>query len=116
MPEIRIIQSSGSVPTINQLLLGDIAINSYDGKAYIKQASGSTQSIIELGSGGGGGGVTQIVAGTNISISPIGGTGIVTINASTGSGITPNGPNNSLQYNNSGLLSGSGNFTLLNNP
>ena len=33
--------------------------------------------------GGGGGGVTQIVAGTNITISPVGGTGIVTINASS---------------------------------
>jgi len=32
---------------------------------------------------GGGGGVTQIVAGTNISISPVGGTGVVTINASS---------------------------------
>lgn len=52
MPQIRIIQSSGSIPTINQLPLGDIAINSYDGKAYIKQASGSTQNIIQLGSGG----------------------------------------------------------------
>jgi len=33
--------------------------------------------------GGGSGGVTQIVAGTNITISPPGGTGIVTINASS---------------------------------
>ena len=32
-------------------------------------------------SGGGGGGVTQIVAGTNVSISPTGGTGAVTVNA-----------------------------------
>ena len=32
---------------------------------------------------GGGGGVTQIVAGTNITISPPGGTGVVTINASS---------------------------------
>jgi hypothetical protein len=36
-------------------------------------------------SGGGGGGVTQIVAGSNITISPAGGTGAVTIN-STGGG------------------------------
>jgi hypothetical protein len=34
---------------------------------------------------GGGGGVTQIVAGTNISITPAGGTGVVTINADLGS-------------------------------
>ena len=36
--------------------------------------------------GGGGGGVTQIVAGTNVTISPVGGTGIVTINATGGGG------------------------------
>lgn len=35
---------------------------------------------------GGGGGVTQIVAGTGISISPAGGTGVVTINATGGGG------------------------------
>ena len=84
MPQIRTIQTSGSIPTTNQLALGDIAINSYDGKAYIKQASGSTQSIIQLGSGTGGssisasyalsasfasnGGVTQLIAGTNVTL------------------------------------------------
>ena len=104
MPLIRPIGISGSIPSVNQLALGDIAINTYDGKAYIKKAVGSTQTIIELG---GSGGVTQIVAGTNVTISPTGGTGIVTINASTGSGTAPNGPNYSLQYNNSGLFSGS---------
>jgi hypothetical protein len=50
MPQIRVIQTSGSVPTTSQLALGDIAINTYDGKAYIKQLSGSTQTIIQLGS------------------------------------------------------------------
>jgi hypothetical protein len=61
--------------------------------------------------------VTQIIAGTNVILSPEGGTGIVTVNAvlaSTGSGV-PNGPLYSLQYNNGGLFSGSGNFTFLNN-
>jgi Mycoplasma protein of unknown function, DUF285 len=33
---------------------------------------------------GGGGGVTQIIAGTNVTISPAGGTGAVTINATAG--------------------------------
>lgn len=46
---------------------------------------------------GGGGGVSQIVAGTNVTVSPSGGTGAVTINASGGSGnpapgvVNPNG-------------------------
>jgi len=105
MPQIRIIQSSGSTPSTTQLPLGDIAINSYDGKAYIKQVSGSTQNIIELGTGGSSvsasyattasyalnGGVTQLIAGTNVTLSPAGGTGVVTVNAvlaSSGSGTT----------------------------
>lgn len=138
MPEIRPIGVSGSIPTVNQLALGDIAINTYDGKAYIKKAVGSTQTIIEIGTDGGGnsvsasyalsasyastssyasnGGVTQLVAGTNVTLSPAGGTGVVTVNAvvaSSGSG-TPNGPLYSLQFNSGGVFSGSGNFTLLN--
>ena len=36
--------------------------------------------------GGSGGGVTQIVAGTNVTISPPGGTGIVTVNSTGGGG------------------------------
>ena len=112
MPQIRPIGVSGSIPTVNQLALGDIALNTYDGKAYIKKAVANTQTIIELGVGSG---VTQIVAGTNVTISPVGGIGVVTINSTTGSGTPPNGPNYSLQYNNGGLFSGSGNFTLLNN-
>ena len=39
-------------------------------------------------SGGGSSGVSQIVAGTNVTISPIGGTGVVTINSTGGGGGT----------------------------
>jgi hypothetical protein len=35
---------------------------------------------------GGGGGVSQILAGTNVTVSPVGGTGVVTINATGGGG------------------------------
>jgi hypothetical protein len=48
---------SGSIPTTSSLNLAEIAINTYDGKAYIKKDNG-TQSIVELGSGGGGGGLS----------------------------------------------------------
>jgi hypothetical protein len=132
MTQIRVISISGSKPTTNQLALGDIAINTYDGKAFIKKVVNNSGSIIELGTGGGGssvsasyalsasyasnGGVTQLIAGTNVTLSPAGGTGAVTVNAiiaSSGSG-TPNGPLYSLQFNNGGVFSGSGNFTLLN--
>jgi hypothetical protein len=82
MPSIRTISTSGSIPSITQLALGDLAVNTHDGKAYIKKQQGNVQTVLEIGSGVGGG-VTQIIAGTNITISPIGGTGAVTINASS---------------------------------
>jgi hypothetical protein len=49
--------------------------------------SAATNTLVFSAATGGGGGVTQIIAGTNITISPTGGTGVVTIN-STGSGGT----------------------------
>jgi hypothetical protein len=136
MPLIRVTNTSGSVPTTNQLGIGDIVVNTYDGKAYIKKQVGITQTVVPLGDGANpisssyalsssyattasyasNGGVTQLIAGTNVTLSPAGGTGAVTVNAvlaSSGSG-TPNGPLYSLQFNNGGLVSGSGNFTLLN--
>ncbi len=44
------------------------------------------QGRITAAANGVAGGVTQIVAGTNVTISPAGGTGVVTINATGGSG------------------------------
>ena len=41
-------------PTLAQLALGEVAINTYDGKMYIKKDDG-TASIVEIGAGGGGG-------------------------------------------------------------
>ena len=35
---------------------------------------------------GSGGGVSQIIAGTNVSVSPVGGTGVVTVNSTGGGG------------------------------
>tara|TARA_R110002126_G_scaffold15234_5_gene62713 strand:+ start:121 stop:1674 length:1554 start_codon:yes stop_codon:yes gene_type:complete len=81
MPSIRTISVSGSIPSITQLALGDLAVNTFDGKAYIKKQQGNTQTIVNIGSGAGGE-VTQIIAGTNITISPTSGTGAVTVNAS----------------------------------
>jgi hypothetical protein len=48
-----------------------------------------TASFALAVAGGGGGGVTQIIAGTNVSISPGGGTGAVTINSSGAGGSFP---------------------------
>jgi hypothetical protein len=42
----------GKIPTVSDLGLGELAINTFDGKAYLKKDDGS-ESIVELGSGGG---------------------------------------------------------------
>ena len=68
---------------------------------YVQFSDGSKQYTANAGTSGG---VTQIVAGTNVTISPAGGTGIVTINSS-GGGTTDFGfgqiftPNNSVYAN-----------------
>jgi hypothetical protein len=127
MSKINTSNTPGYTPNVNQLPLGDILINTYDGKVYIKKTTDKERTIIDLtritssfsvsSSYAANGGVTQLIAGANITLSPADGKGVVTINASTGGGGSgvPNGPNYSLQYNNGGLFSGSGNFTLLGN-
>jgi len=45
----------GRVPTTGDLQLGELALNTFDGKLYTKKDNG-TASIVEIGAGGGGGG------------------------------------------------------------
>lgn len=45
---------ASKVPTTGDLELGELAINTYDGKLYLKKDNGSA-SIVEIGAGGGGG-------------------------------------------------------------
>jgi hypothetical protein len=51
------------------------------------------------------GGVTRLIAGSNITLSPIEGTGEVTISASSGGG-SPGGETTQIQYNNGGSFGG----------
>jgi len=44
-----------AVPTTAQLALGELAINTYDGKLFLKKNDG-TDAIVEIGAAGGGGG------------------------------------------------------------
>jgi len=46
---------AGKAPTTSDLELGELALNTYDGKLYTKKDDG-TASIVELSGGGGGGG------------------------------------------------------------
>ena len=50
----------GRVPTTGDLQLGELALNTYDGKLYTKKDNG-TASIVEIGAGGGGGSVGPIL-------------------------------------------------------
>lgn len=54
-PVIKLRRSAveGAIPTTSQLALGELAINTFDGKLFIKKNDG-TESIVEIGGGGGG--------------------------------------------------------------
>lgn len=52
---------SGKVPSVADLDLGEIAINTHDGKLFIKKDDG-TPAVVEVG-GGGGSGVPEPVSG-----------------------------------------------------
>ena len=64
---------AGSVPTTASLQVGEIALNTYDGKAFLHK-SGSTDEVVEI-----------VVAGANVTGS-ISLTGAVTASAFVGSG------------------------------
>jgi hypothetical protein len=62
------------VPTTSDLQLGEIAVNTYDGKMYIKKNDG-TDSIVQIGAGGSGGGdVTGAASSTDNAITRFDGT------------------------------------------
>jgi hypothetical protein len=73
---------AGKAPTTSDLELGELALNTYDGKLYTKKDNGSA-SIVELSGGGGGGGpiaeTAQVIsenlelsAGSNgLSVGPV---------------------------------------------
>jgi hypothetical protein len=48
---------AGKAPVVGDLELGELALNTYDGKLYTKKDDG-TASIVELSGGGGGGGTS----------------------------------------------------------
>jgi hypothetical protein len=48
--KLRRSATASAIPTTSQLDLGEIALNTYDGKAYMKKDVGGTESIIQIGS------------------------------------------------------------------
>jgi len=62
---------AGKAPVVGDLELGELALNTYDGKLYTKKDNG-TASIVELSGGSGGGGPiaeTAQVISQNITLS-----------------------------------------------
>lgn len=53
---IRVKRSSvgGKVPTTSQLSLGELAVNTTDGKLYTRKEASGVASVVEIGAGGGG--------------------------------------------------------------
>jgi len=52
--------TSGAAPSTSDLALGEVAINTYDGKMYIKKSVGGTESIVEIGGVGSVGDPTKL--------------------------------------------------------
>jgi hypothetical protein len=77
---------AGKVPTTSDLALGEIAVNTYDGKMYIKKDDG-TASVVQVGGGAGSGTVTSVgitpSTGVTVSNSPITTSGNITVGLST---------------------------------
>jgi hypothetical protein len=70
---------------VSQTSDGKANWNTFSG-INITITSAATNTLVFSAATGGGGGVTQIIAGTNITISPTGGTGAVTINSTASGG------------------------------
>jgi hypothetical protein len=64
---------AGKVPTTTDLALGEIAVNTYDGKMYIKKDDG-TASVIQVGGAGGGDVSSSSTSSTDNSIARFDGT------------------------------------------
>lgn len=58
--KIRRSATQGAVPTTAQLALGELAVNTYDGKLFLKKNVTGVESIVEIGAGGGGGASVSI--------------------------------------------------------
>jgi hypothetical protein len=93
---IKIRRSSvpGQAPSTSQLALGELALNTYDGKLYAKKSVNGEESIVELSAGTGGGGgsgssISGITVGTYGGNSPSDvGTAVTAIRFDAGSGFS----------------------------
>ena len=40
----------GKIPATTDLALGELAVNTYDGKVYVKKSVSGTETVVEVGS------------------------------------------------------------------
>ena len=59
--------TASASPSVSDLSLGEIAVNTYDGKLFVKKSVSGTESIIEIGTSGGGAGGPIMQAAQTIS-------------------------------------------------
>lgn len=67
--KLRRSATQGAVPTTSQIALGELGINTYDGRLFLKKSTsgnetGAGVSVVEIGAGGGGGSGTYTVSAT----------------------------------------------------
>ena len=56
--------TASASPSVSDISLGEIAVNTYDGKLFVKKSVSGTESIIEIGASGGAGGPIMQAAQT----------------------------------------------------
>lgn len=71
------------VPTTGDLALGELALNTYDGKLYTKKDDG-TASVVEIGAGGGGGSSTLTISAKTSAYTVVAGDLGTIINCTSG--------------------------------
>ena len=92
--KVRRSATPSAVPTIGQLALGEIAVNTYDGKLFLKKSVGGVETIVDVtASGSATGTVTSVAAltlgttGTDVTSTVATGTttAVITLNIPTAS-------------------------------
>jgi len=100
--DIRLRRSavSGSVPSTTDLNLGELAINTYDGKLFLKKDVSGTESIVEIG--GGGDAFSTIAVSGQSDVVADSSTDTLTFAAGSGMTITTNASTDTITFASSG--------------
>lgn len=90
--------TASASPSVSDISLGEIAVNTYDGKLFVKKSVSGTESIIEIGasSGGAGGPIMQAAQTISTDVTlQAGHNGLSLYSVAVDSGVTVEVPANS---------------------